>query len=99
MKLEITNALIKELEKRFKKHVPYVNDIVSINRVELDFDFDYPNTCYIIEIGWGHNKDTSREEEWHNKDLFISEKNISLDFIEGKFAQLVEDLGEYLDVN
>ena len=89
MKLVIDNNLIKELEKRFKKHTYYLHDIVEIHGIHIDF---IENTCYTFTVCWGHSQDKSREEEWHTKDLFVMDKDFSLDFIEGMFTQLVYDL-------
>lgn len=86
MKLAITSELIKELEKRFKKHVVYYEDIVEIQKICVDF---IEGTFYTFVVCWGHHQDQGREEEWHTKDLFVSDKDFSLDFIEGMFTQLV----------
>ena len=91
MKITVNNELIKELTRRFKKHTIYIKDIVEIQEIHIDF---IENTYYTFTVCWGHPKDQSREEEWHNKDLFVSDKDFSLDFIEGMFTQLVYDIEE-----
>lgn len=85
----ITDELIKELKKRFKKHVVYYKDIVEIHEIHINF---IEETSYTFVVCWGHNQDQSREEEWHTKDLFVMDKDFSLDFIEGMFTQLVYDV-------
>lgn len=89
MKLAITSELIKELEKRFKKHTYYLHDIVEIQEIHINF---IEGTFYTFVVCWGHHQDQGREEEWHTKDLFVSDKDFSLDFIEGMFTQLVYDV-------
>lgn len=81
MKLEITDNLIKELEKRFKRHVAPC-DIAEIQGIKIDF---IEGIWYTLELCWGH------ADCWRNYDLLFDEKNVSLDFIEGMFSQLVVD--------
>lgn len=81
MKLEITNTLIKELEKRFKRHVA-PQDIVEIHGISIDL---IDGVWYTLELCWGH------ANSWKNYRMLFDETNTSLDFIEGMFSQLVVD--------
>lgn len=83
MKLEITNSFIRELEKRFRKHVA-PQDTIEIQGVCVDF---IDGLWYTLKVCWGH------VDSWRNEELLFDERNISLDFIEGMFSQLVVDMG------
>ena len=80
MKLEITNAFLKDLTKALRKEV-CPSFYCEIHNIEISF---IEGGFYTFEIAWGNNKSNIH----HSAKIYFGD-DANIDYIRGMFAQCV----------